>query len=110
MIITDGYENDSKEYIKEGQVKEMVKECLDDQNWKFFFLGAGIDAFAEAGKMGIPQAYAAQMKSGVGGTSQAYATASAAMSRSREGGNLGGSGQTMSDLYDEGDTGVAPSQ
>ena len=111
MIITDGYENSSKEYTEEGLVKRMVKECLDDQGWKFFFLGAGIDVFAEAAAIGIPQAFAAEMKGGYAGTRHAYETASAAMSMSRTGeGDLGGSGQTMSDLYDEGDTGVAPSQ
>lgn len=111
MIVTDGYENDSKEYTEEGQVKTMVKECMEEHDWKFFFLGADVDAFGEAGSMGISQAYAVRTKGDRIGTQHAYASAWAAMSVSRSGGDLGESGQTMSDLYDEaGDTGVSPAK
>ena len=52
VIFTDGKENGSREYTK-GQIAEMVKKQEGDFNWKFIFLGAGIDAFAEGGGIGM---------------------------------------------------------
>ena len=52
VVFTDGYENASKEYKKE-KVAEMVKHQNEKYQWNFIFLGAGIDAFAEAGQIGV---------------------------------------------------------
>ena len=52
VITTDGRENASKEFSKE-KVKEMVKHFEEAHDWKFIFLGANIDSFAEGGSMGI---------------------------------------------------------
>lgn len=51
VIQTDGYENASREFTY-AQLAEKVKEKTD-AGWAFLFLGAGIDAFAQAGKMGF---------------------------------------------------------
>lgn len=51
VIITDGMENASREYHR-GQVKEMI-EHQKEKGWEFMFLGANMDAVAEAGRMGI---------------------------------------------------------
>lgn len=53
MVVTDGYENASKEYSRE-QVKALVTEQTT-AGWQFVYLGADVDAFAEAGGMGIAQ-------------------------------------------------------
>ena len=50
-IITDGYENSSKEYSKE-QIKKLIKE-KEKEGWQFVFCGANIDAVAEGGHIGI---------------------------------------------------------
>jgi len=50
-IITDGEENSSKEWTK-PRVKALVEE-LEQGAWKFLFLGATLDAFAEAGALGM---------------------------------------------------------
>jgi hypothetical protein len=52
VIVTDGEENSSKEYTK-PQIKEMIERQQKDYKWKFSFLGANQDAFAEAGDIGI---------------------------------------------------------
>lgn len=52
VIITDGGENASSEYTKE-QIQDMVKKQENEFNWKFVFLGAEIDAFSEAGGIGV---------------------------------------------------------
>jgi hypothetical protein len=52
LIVTDGLENSSKEY-KKSQVKEMITHQQDKYGWKFTYLGANQDAFAEASSIGI---------------------------------------------------------
>lgn len=52
VIVTDGYENSSKEYTANG-VKALIEQQKDDYDWDFVFLGADIDAVATAEGMGI---------------------------------------------------------
>ncbi len=58
VILTDGLENSSKEFSK-AQIKQMIERQQSQYNWKFTFLGANQDAFAEAGSLGIDPAAAA---------------------------------------------------
>lgn len=51
-IITDGQENSSIEYNKQ-QIKEMIEEQTNKYSWEFVFIGANMDAFAEASSIGI---------------------------------------------------------
>lgn len=55
VIVTDGEENSSHEYTK-AKIQELVKARQDSGKWAFIYLGANVDAFDEAGKMGIPMA------------------------------------------------------
>lgn len=55
VVLTDGYENHSREYTKQ-QVKDMVTHQHDAYQWQFVFLGVDIDAFAQAGGMGVAAA------------------------------------------------------
>jgi hypothetical protein len=81
VIITDGMENASREYKKAG-IKQMVSEHQEKDGWKFVFLGANIDAAAEAGRMGIRADRATQYVSDDIGTHIAYeAMANAQVSR-----------------------------
>jgi uncharacterized protein YegL len=50
-IITDGYENSSREYSGK-QIQEIIKR-LDSKGWVFTYIGANQDAMMEAGKLGI---------------------------------------------------------
>lgn len=52
VIVTDGQENASREFTK-AQIREAVTHQTETYHWKFLFLGANTDAFAEAGSMGI---------------------------------------------------------
>jgi uncharacterized protein YegL len=52
LIITDGFENASREY-KKYQIKKMIEHQQDKYGWRFTYLGANQDAFAEAGSIGI---------------------------------------------------------
>lgn len=51
VIMTDGQENASREFTL-SQLHDMIKERTR-VGWQFIFLGASIDAYADAGKFGI---------------------------------------------------------
>lgn len=51
VIMTDGSENASKEFDRQ-KIFDLIKE-KEKEKWTFAFLGAGKDAYAEGGKMGI---------------------------------------------------------
>ncbi len=53
-IITDGYENSSKEYNR-ASIKAMT-EKLEKVGWTFAYIGANQDAMAVSGSMGISNA------------------------------------------------------
>jgi uncharacterized protein YegL len=51
VVLTDGYENCSKEYSREG-IKNSLDEKQEKNNWLVIYLGANQDAFAEGAKFG----------------------------------------------------------
>lgn len=53
-IITDGYENSSREY-NQASIKALISR-LDEKDWVFTYIGANQDAILEAGKIGIRNA------------------------------------------------------
>lgn len=52
VITTDGLENASKQYSY-ADVKKMIERQTNKYGWEFLFLGANIDAAAEAKRFGI---------------------------------------------------------
>jgi uncharacterized protein YegL len=52
VIITDGYENASREYTVE-RVRSLIQHQTDKYGWEFIFLGANIDAVETAQNFGI---------------------------------------------------------
>ena len=84
LIITDGEENSSSlDYSKE-RVKELVEQH-QEKGWEFFFLGANIDSFAEAGGLGIGASFTMNYEATSVGVSLAYGAISKAVTRSRSG-------------------------
>lgn len=81
VIITDGMENASSKYTY-GQVKEMIKGH-ESSGWEFMFLGANIDAAAEAGRMGIKLENAANYVHDSIGTQAVYEDVCEAVSHRR---------------------------
>ena len=55
IIITDGYENASREFKRED-IKKMIK-AKREMGWNFIFFGANIDSNKEAGSLGIDKKY-----------------------------------------------------
>ena len=81
LVVTDGEENESKEWSK-NQVAARVAE-LEKKDNTFLYLGANVDAFHEAGQIGVgaagAMAYAAQPAS----VASAYASTSENLMRAR---------------------------
>lgn len=78
IIMTDGEENSSKEYAlhENGRARllNLIKAYEAKGNWTFVYLGANVDAYAEAAAIGIPAGNAAYYSSTPGSV---IATASA---------------------------------
>lgn len=70
IITTDGMENASTMYSY-AKVKEMIKK-RQAKNWEFIFLGANIDAAAEADRMGIKASRAVNYTCDAVGTALNY--------------------------------------
>ncbi len=81
IITTDGMENASHRYTY-PQVRKMIQE-KQKHGWEFLFLGANIDAAAEASRFGIGQDRAANYCCDAKGTALNYTVISEAISQFR---------------------------
>jgi uncharacterized protein YegL len=79
VIVTDGGENSSHEYTR-SQVKDLIQHQTDDYNWKFTYLGANQDSFAEAGSIGIPAYATMDYSATTRGTAGGWVAAAASVS------------------------------
>jgi von willebrand factor type A domain-containing protein len=84
VIITDGMENASREYRTE-QVKKLIEERKEKDNWEFLFLGANIDAIGAAQNIGIDSSRAVRFKSDKKGTVKNYEVLNEAIKEVRNG-------------------------
>ncbi|HKL10024.1 MAG TPA: vWA domain-containing protein [Clostridia bacterium] len=83
VITTDGMENASREYGYE-KVRKMVEYQKSEFGWEFIFLGANIDAVAEAVRFGIGKNRAANFRADSTGTSKSFYSLGEAVSNFRE--------------------------
>lgn len=67
MITTDGMENASTEFSYD-RLKRSIDRASEEYGWEFLFMGANIDSFAEASRMGIRQDRAAHYRADSSGT------------------------------------------
>ena len=71
IITTDGYGNASRHYDYE-KVRQMIQHEKEKYGWEFLFLGANIDAAAEAKRFGISEDRAVTYKCDAAGTKLNY--------------------------------------
>lgn len=86
IITTDGMENASKSFTYK-QVKQMIeakKEC----GWEFLFIGANIDAAAEAARIGISRERSSNYVGDAHGTGAVFRAMGAAVSSVRKRGKV----------------------
>lgn len=86
VITTDGYENASRHYDYE-RVSRMIRK-QKKYNWVFLFLGANIDAAAEARRFGIDETHAVDYKCDAEGTALNYEVLHTAVSSVRVGAGI----------------------
>ena len=67
VITTDGLENASRKFTK-----EQVKELIAGHDWEFLFIGADIDAYAEAESIGIGRSRTARYRKSPEGVNLFY--------------------------------------
>lgn len=67
VIMTDGLENSSVEFSK-SQIKNMI----NNHDWEFLFIGADIDSYSEAGRIGINRTHTANYRKSTRGVEKLY--------------------------------------
>ena len=82
IITTDGMENASRRYTYE-KVRRMIERQKERYGWEFLFLGANIDAAAEAKRFGIDESMAANYHCDEAGTALNYEVISEAITSVR---------------------------
>ena len=87
IITTDGYENASKRYDYD-KVRKMIERQKEKYGWEFLFLGANIDAAAEAKRFGISADRAVDYHADAPGTALNYEVISDAVCCIRQGVDL----------------------
>ena len=83
IITTDGMENSSRRYTYE-KVRQMIERQKEKYGWEFLFLGANIDAIAEAKRFGIDADRAVNYECDAVGTELNYRVLNKAVSKVRE--------------------------
>ena len=71
VILTDGYENSSKEFDR-SKVKSLIDEMKEGFNWEFIFLAANEDASLTAETMGISKGNSYSFTNNADGLRDAY--------------------------------------
>ncbi len=87
MIMTDGKENDSKEYDK-AAVKALIQETTEKYHWNYVFMGANIDSVEEASSIGISAGHAVNYTHDKAGIRESFSRMEAAASEVRERGSI----------------------
>jgi uncharacterized protein YegL len=84
VVVTDGYENASREYTSD-QIKKMVTEQTEKWGWQFIYLATGVDAFATGSDYGFARgstiAFAGAGQNAYGATSSSLSAARGSASR-----------------------------
>lgn len=79
VVITDGKENASREF-QADQVRAMIKEKQDQNDWQFVFLSADLGAINDALASGVRPSAAITFDKNAKGTTAVWASASARIS------------------------------
>lgn len=103
-IITDGYENASREFTY-PKIKEMIEHQRNKYSWIFTFIGANIDTAEVGGNLGIDAKLSKTYTASKEGTESVFMATSKAMSYTRGVGgqsvNCCAFADSLSDILDE---------
>ena len=82
VIVTDGEENASREFIR-NRIFGMITHQEKEYNWEFVFIGANQDAIAEGGSLGVQACSSVNFASDSIGTQAVFTGVSEQTSRSK---------------------------
>jgi hypothetical protein len=82
LIITDGEENSSKEYVLQT-VKDMVSHQREKYSWEFVFIGANMDAISAGSNLGVATNNSLNYEATMDGTKKLYKGLSDIMTKYR---------------------------
>lgn len=85
VIITDGQENSSQKF-RRAEIADKIRHQTETYNWDFLYLGANVDAYAEAQSIGIPTRSARNYMADTVGVKGMYAASNSVLSNVRAGG------------------------
>jgi hypothetical protein len=102
VIMTDGGENYSKEFTR-PTISSLIKQCEEEGNWTFTFLGAGRYAWGGAEAMGLNRNQAAFYGNDSHSHATAYAGITQTTRRFRGGGQsaMSNTGAVLSDMMSQ---------
>lgn len=83
VILTDGFENSSKEFSA-SKIGEMINHQRNVYKWEFMFIGANQDAILSAQEIGIPAAAALTYAANTVGTQEAFGSMAQKVARYRQ--------------------------
>ena len=83
VIMTDGLENSSVEFSK-SQISKMIK----NHSWEFIYIGADIDSYSEAGRIGFDKSRVANYEKSAQGVDRLYSSVTMASRHLRENNTL----------------------
>ena len=86
VIVTDGQENDSREYSA-SNIKKILSDKQEKEEWLVIYLGANQDAFAEGSKFGSRSGTTMTYDPGKIGASVAFASAATGRYRNANSGS-----------------------
>lgn len=78
VIMTDGYENASREYTK-----QQIQNLIANHNWEFIYIGADIDSYSEAANYGFKRSRIANYRKSKQGVKDAYTSINSAVNYMR---------------------------
>ena len=87
LVMTDGYENSSKEYTGK-QIRDLVAETQAN-GWEYVFLGADIDAFGVTADLAMAQGSSSRVPKSSLGIQEAYRKMNRAVTNLRSTGSKG---------------------
>ena len=77
VTITDGEENESSEFSL-PQLQQLIANC-EKEGWTFVYLSAGIDAYGDAGDLGVNSGRARAFRANKGGADAMFSNLSSSM-------------------------------
>src|SRR5699024_9201649 len=78
LVLTDGLENDSREYISD-QIRQRIKTQEEEFSWRFVFMGADEKSILDANNMGISAKNYVQAENTSRGMNNAFKTMNSAV-------------------------------